>query len=131
MSDCGLDGLTFKLPSRCKPQFAADCDLHTIVERFMKTGQLPQSPNRQPIEGDFTQVDDFQQIQDRCAALRQQFDQLPLEVRNQFNNDPVAWFEHMSQPEPESKPEPEPKPEPKPELKPEPKQEPKQEVKTE
>lgn len=126
MYDCGIDGLTFKKPSLCKPQFAADCDLHTIVDRFMRTGQLPQSSQRQSLEGDFTQVDDFQTIQDRCVSLRQQFDTLPLEVRNKFNNDPVAWFSAALENKPDFEPKSEPKPEPKQEL-----TEPKPEVKTE
>lgn len=108
MYDCGIDGLTFKKPSLCKPQFASDCDLHTIVDRFMRTGQLPESSRRQPLEGDFTQVEDFQAIQDRCVSLRQQFEMMPLEVRNKFNNDPVAWASSVLDNNPNSEPQPDP-----------------------
>lgn len=94
--DCGLDGKTFHKPSLCKPQFAADCDLSTIVQRFLKTGQLPNVGSRRPIEGDFTGVGDFQSIQDSTARLTQDFEQLPSEEREKYNNDPAVWLESIN-----------------------------------
>lgn len=90
--DCGLDGLTFTQPSLCKPQFAAECDLGGIVKRFIRTGELPQFRQRPTIEDASAIPDDFFAAMQPATEVRQMFDQLPLEVRNKFNNDPEAWF---------------------------------------
>lgn len=90
--DCGIDGLTFTQPSLCKPQFAAECDLGSIVKRFIRTGELPQFRQRPTIEDATDVPDDFFEAMRPATEVRQMFDQLPLEVRNKFNNDPELWF---------------------------------------
>lgn len=90
--DCGLDGLTFTQPSLCKPQFAAECDLGGIVKRFIRTGELPQMRQRPTIQDALNIPDDFFEAMRPATEVRQAFDQLPLDVRNKFNNDPELWF---------------------------------------
>lgn len=91
--DCGLKGLSFNDPSLTKLQFAADCDLSNIVKRFIKTGELPNQVSR-PTIGDASELpSDFFAALSPAVQAAQAFEQLPLEVRNEFNNDPVAWFE--------------------------------------
>lgn len=92
MRDCGLTGLTFTQPSLVKPQFAADCDLHNIIDRFMRTGQLPPSHERPSIEDATTLPDNFQDVMDTAVKVRQQFDMLPAEEREKFGDDPDAWL---------------------------------------
>lgn len=91
VSDCGLDGLTFHLPSRTKPQFASDCDLSTIVRRFLKTGELPQLHHKPEISDATVVSDNLFDALEPAVKARQEFDQLPLEERNKYNNDPEAW----------------------------------------
>ena len=119
MSDCGLDGLTFTEPSLTKPQFAKECDLHTIIDRFMRTGQLPASSPRPTIDDATGAPDSFDELMQNVAAARQVFDSLPEEERAKFNNDPEAWLQaqlETSEEKPEEKPaeNPEEKPEEKP-----------------
>lgn len=90
--DCGIDGLTFTQPSLCKSQFADECDLGGIVKRFIRTGELPQFKQRPTIEDATNLPDDFFEAMQPATEVRQMFDQLPLEVRNKFNNDPELWF---------------------------------------
>lgn len=92
MRDCGLAGLTFTQPSLVKPQFAADCDLHNIIDRFMRTGQLPPSHARSSIADATTLPDNFQDVMDSAVKVRQQFDMLPVDEREKFGNDPDAWL---------------------------------------
>lgn len=104
--DCGIDGLTFKRPSLTKPHFAADCDLANIVHKFLNGGQLPQNAFKQPLAiEDITCLPyEFQDLMDRTIHITQEFDQLPIEVRNHYNNDPLSWYEDKikpKQPEPE------------------------------
>lgn len=96
--DCGIDGLTFKRPSLVKPQFADECDLKGIVKRFLKTGQLPAVNSRPTISSDENLPDSFQALMDATTSVRQQFDVLPLEVRNLYNNDPEAWLNAQETP---------------------------------
>ena len=91
--DCGLDGLTFTKPSLTKPQFADDCDLSVIVRRFLRTGQLPDTPSRPQIDDATEMSPDFFEALEPAVKAQQQFDLLPLEVRNRFNNDALLWFE--------------------------------------
>lgn len=103
--DCGLDGLTFHLPSLVQPQFAADCDLSGIVKRFLRTGQLPDTVNRPTIDDALDMPDDFGDLMERTRSVQQRFDLLPLAVRNEFNNDPELWLASLETPkEPPLKP---------------------------
>lgn len=89
--DCGLDGLTFKEPSLCQPQFADECNLSLIIKRFLKTGELPNTVARPTIDSALDAPSDLFEALEPAVRLRQTFDQLPLEERNRFNNDPEAW----------------------------------------
>lgn len=107
--DCGLDGLTFTEPTLCKFEFAADCDLKNIIERFLQTGQLPEA--RDATSGDvINSPRDFQELQDKVAACRQQFDRLPPDEREKYGNDVEAWLVDQLNPPADDKPQPEPEP---------------------
>lgn len=95
-TDCGLDGLTFTEPSLCKPHFADDCDLANIVRRFLKTGEHPQMVSRPTISDATNAPTDFFAAWDPVVKVRQAFDQLPIEERNRFNNNPEVWAEEMA-----------------------------------
>lgn len=114
--DCGLTGLTFNDPSLCKPQFARECDLHYIIDSFMKTGRLPASCSvHTPSYQDAIDVpDDWQELQDRTIHIKQDFEQLPIDERLKFANDPLAWFTatHEQAKAPEAEPAKSPEAEP-------------------
>lgn len=79
-------------PSLAQQQFAEDTDINVMLERFKVTGQLPQS-TRQAIYGDFSEVGDFRQAMDRLRAAQAAFLSVPVEIRQQFGNDPGAFSE--------------------------------------
>lgn len=97
--DCGLDGLTFTEPSLCKPQFADDCDLSIIIRRFLKTGELPQSQVKTSLPDGFDLSQNVFEVIEPAVKLRQEFDQLPLDERNRFNNDPESWISEKFAPD--------------------------------
>lgn len=94
--DCGMEGLTFTQVSLVKPQFASECDISNIISKFMRTGQLPAMSDRSVIQSTEGLPDNFQDLIDSMTRVRQQFDQLPLEERNKFNNNPEAWLEAIA-----------------------------------
>lgn len=93
--DCGLDGITFKEPSLCRPERAAECDISNIVNRFMRTGELPQMVQRPTIDTTDGLPSSYEEMMQTTTAVRQRFDALPLEERNKYNNDPLAWIESL------------------------------------
>lgn len=97
MSDCGLTGLTFTEPSLTKPQFAKECDLHTIIDRFMRTGQLPASSPRPTIDDATGAPGSFDELMQNAVAVQQSFDALPADERAKFDDDPAVWLQSLQE----------------------------------
>lgn len=111
-SDCGVDGLKCNDPSLTRIEFAADSDIHHIIDRFMRTGQLPLFADRQTYESAEGLPETFEDLMQTTVAASQAFEQLPLDVRNRFNNDPVAYAEYLASQESKDSATPPPSPEP-------------------
>ena len=94
--DCGLEGITFTQVTLTKPQFAFECDISNIINKFMRTGQLPAMSDKPVIQSTDGLPDNFQDLCDSMTRVRQQFDQLPLEERNKYNNNPELWLEALA-----------------------------------
>lgn len=88
--------------SRTKQSEKDGADLNLIVDRYMKTGQLPQasSPGAAPIfrSGDFTQFNDFQKNCDLVNAAREAFMQLPSSLRDRLGNNPANFESWINDP---------------------------------
>jgi len=73
-----------------------EADINTIVNRFLKTGLLPQVP-LPPSYQNFGDVFDFQSAMDTIKQANDSFLALPANVRARFQNDPaifVAYVDH-------------------------------------
>ena len=68
-------------------QFASECDINTIVERFGLTGELPNGVDM-PVSGDFTGVSDFHSAMNLVRQAQESFMSLPGHVRERFSHDP-------------------------------------------
>lgn len=79
-------------------QFKDDCDIHTIVDRFTRTGRLPVMEQR-PLYGDFSDVADFQEAQNLIARTTEYFDLLPSDLRARFNNNPSEFLAFVNDPQ--------------------------------
>lgn len=76
-----------------------DADINVIVNRWLKTGLIPQSA-RLPTYGDFTSAPaDYQEALTRISDARDAFSHLPAAVRKRFDNDPAAYVEFCSDPD--------------------------------
>lgn len=91
--DAGLDCSV--LPSRTQQHFAEEVDINTIVKRFGLTGELPQNVPM-VLQGDFTNVLDFQSAMDMIVSAREAFMAQPAEVRARFRNDPQEFLDFVS-----------------------------------
>lgn len=81
-------------PSRTKQSDLQDSDINVIVNRFMKTGQLPQV-ERPPMSGDFQLIGDYSDAMQLVLQAQRSFDNLPAKVRQKFDNDPALFLAYM------------------------------------
>lgn len=83
-------------PSMTQQAFAEDCDVNIILDRYMKTGELPKP--RQGIYADVSEVPDLTQAIQTVQTAQKAFDDLPSKVRFEFQNDPTQLLKFISNP---------------------------------
>ncbi|QXP08352.1 MAG: internal scaffolding protein [Arizlama microvirus] len=69
-----------------------ECDVNRIMEKFNKTGLLPQIIKEKPQYGDYSGVADYQTAQNTVIKAQEQFLALPAKVRDRFDNDPAEFL---------------------------------------
>lgn len=82
----------FTKPSRTRQEFAADCDINNIMQKYRDNGTLPQLIKQNPQYGDFASVPDYQEALNTVALANEQFEALPAHVRDRFRNSPEAFL---------------------------------------
>ena len=85
--------------SRTKQSFAPDCDINAIVRRWASTGVLEHQVLKEPRYGDFSTGGDYLGALTRVQEADDNFMQLPVELRNECDNDPSKFIEWTHNPE--------------------------------
>lgn len=99
--DCG-QGLTFKRPSLVKAHFADECDLGKIVQRFTRTGELPNLKVKQPLNIDATCLpDDYESLQRMRVDLSNAFEAESEDIRELCQNSVELYAEYLAMTEDE------------------------------
>lgn len=80
--------------SRTVQADARDTDMNFIMERYLKTGVLPQS-RVEAFYGDASALPDFQTAQHILIEAREAFEALPAKVRDRFHNSPEEFLAFM------------------------------------
>lgn len=75
---------------------AQEADINILVRKFGITGQLPQITGLQPLYGDFTSGDDYRTMLDKVKAANEAFQQIPANIRKEFDNDPAKFVDFAS-----------------------------------
>lgn len=88
-------GVTFTQASLTQQHFKDDCDVNVILERFMRTGEMP-STYAIPSFQDVSDYADFRELQDAMSDAREYFDSLPARVRARYNNDLTHFYESLN-----------------------------------
>lgn len=83
--------------SLTQQHFAEECDINTIVDRFMRTGVMPEGVLT-PSYADFDEVVDFQSAQNAIRAAQENFFRMPAEIRARFQNSPQVFLEFFGDP---------------------------------
>jgi len=84
-------------PSLTQQQFAAESDINTIVDTFMKTGHLP-DPVSMPQYVDYEGVFDFQSAMNVVRAADENFMRMDAKLRARFHNSPQEFLEFFADP---------------------------------
>lgn len=77
--------------SKAQQHGKEEADINTLVDRFLKTGQMP-SVSVPPRYGDFNSTADYHDLQNHLAETNALFYRLPAAVRASYQNDPAQWI---------------------------------------
>lgn len=84
--------------SMARQEFAEECDINTIMERYQRTGVLPANAP-EPVYYDFTEIpDDLLGVLRMMDEAQEAFMQLPAKVRLEFGNNAAEFVEFATQP---------------------------------
>ena len=91
-------GLKCSDPSLTQQQFKEEADINTIVDRFMKTGVMPDAVSM-PQYVDYEGVFDFQSAMNVVRQADENFMRMDAKVRARFNNSPQQFLEFFANPD--------------------------------
>ena len=83
--------------SRTKTEFADEANINNIVRRANISGVLPQG-SRQPLFGDFSEIQTYEEAQGQITAAQESFLQLPAELRAKFDNNVADLLDFIDNP---------------------------------
>lgn len=78
-------------PSRTKQAFKAECDINTIIARYLRTGQIDLAQRLEPRYGDCTGLE-FQAAMLTVKQAQTLFAELPSAIRSRFRNEPGEFL---------------------------------------
>lgn len=81
-------------PSRTKQQFKDECDINTIINRFLRTGHIETLQRLEPRYGDVTGIE-YQSAMQTVAEARTLFNELPAKIRSRFDNEPALFLDFV------------------------------------
>jgi len=84
--------------SLTQQQFKEEADINTIVDRFMKTGHLP-DPVSMPQYVDYEGIFDFQSAMNVVRQADENFMRMDAKVRARFHNSPQEFLEFFANPD--------------------------------
>lgn len=91
--------LSFPPNSRwTKQSFAQECDINTLMARYMSTGEIPNLNEAAPQYLDATGFD-FHVMQNQLVEAQSLFDALPSKIRSRFGNDPGQFLDFVGDPD--------------------------------
>jgi phage internal scaffolding protein len=92
-------GLLCLDPTLAQQQFADESDINTIVNNFMRTGEMPDAVSK-PNFGDFRgSVDDYHEALNLVLAAQDAFAALPANIRTRFDNDAGKYVDFFNDPQ--------------------------------
>lgn len=86
-------------PSRTQQSDMENVKLANLVTRYEQTPEIFHIAAQAAQYGDFADVPDMQEAMNMVAEARSLFEQLPSDLRREFDNDPAKFTDAASDPE--------------------------------
>ena len=83
---------------RTKQSFKNSTDINKILNKAQKAGTLSHLVKHGAHYGDFSDMPDLLEAHRRLAAGQAIFDELPSEIRDEFQNNAAAFFTYVNDP---------------------------------
>lgn len=80
--------------SMTRREFAAECDINTLMKRYAQTGVISHVNNTQPRYLDLADTPDFMTALNMMNDAQAAFMRLPSVVRREFDNNPAEFIEY-------------------------------------
>lgn len=80
-----------------KQSFRDECNVNTIMNRYLQNGEIPVINQQAPQYLDVTGLE-FQEKMEFVAGAQTLFNELPSNLRNRFQNDPAQMLDFCSNP---------------------------------
>lgn len=87
-------GVEFTEPTMTKEAPANEVDINKIMDRYLKTGVLPEPRPAQ--YGDATAVPSYEEAMNIVNQGREAFEALPAKIRERFANDPAQFLDFVN-----------------------------------
>ena len=84
--------------SRTKQSFKDSTDINKILRKAQKTGTISHLQKHGASYGDFTDIPDLLTAQSRLIRGREIFEELPSELRSEFDQDMGKFFAYVNDP---------------------------------
>jgi len=88
------DDINHPSRSRTVQADAAETDMNVIMDKYIKTGLVPQGL-AEPFYGDASALPDFMEAQQIIIDARNAFEALPAKLRDRFHNAPENFLAFM------------------------------------
>lgn len=80
-----------------KQAFENESNINTIMQRAIKTGQMPLGKDMDKLRfGDFETGFDYQESMNKIIEANEAFESLPSHIRNRFRNDPAMFLDFVA-----------------------------------
>lgn len=86
-------------PSKTRQEFAEECDINVLMERYEKGGAITHVNKAMPIYMDVTALPDLRGALDIMREASLAFASLPARARREFDNDPQLFVDFAQNPE--------------------------------
>lgn len=83
---------------RTKQAFKNETDVNKLLQKAQKAGTLSHLQRHGAVYGDFSDVPDLLSAHERIRKGQEIFDELPSEVRGEFDNDMYKFFVYVNDP---------------------------------
>ncbi len=82
-------------PSLTRQEFVKSSDINRVVDKYLKTGQLPYKKENLGMYADVSEIGDFKSSLDFVITAKEHFNALNVHVRKRFQNDPDQLLDFL------------------------------------